>query len=348
LPPLLSSLLPSLQHLHLHLFPYTSTPAVLHSLLDAVPPDQLLSLSLPFSARYLSHSDLVDLLSRIGGKLQKLDLRGSSLAGSDWVDIFDRMGSAGNGLQELDLGFTSISFLPSLASLSDLRKLSLASCLNLPPHILGACLRNLPGTIEHLDLSRLDQIPFQSLWDLRVVSHPEGADADPLPTRLAEIKVVGIDHLTRRDVRNLNRHWEDQRRPSVARAITSASNSYPHPEPRTPEPRYHHLPAVSPSSPPTPDIVTPSDHPFLRALSAPSKVSEMHSFFPSPPSPPRRINQTPTAPSLDTEGISIHVVHSAILESEDEEGYRRFIGEVVGGTLGLEDEVYSGRVLKER
>lgn len=34
--------------------------------------------------------------------------------------------------------------------------------------------------------------------------------------------------------------------------------------------------------------------------------------------------------------IAIEIVHSALLESEDEEGYRRFIGEVVGGTLGLE------------
>jgi hypothetical protein len=40
-------------------------------------------------------------------------------------------------------------------------------------------------------------------------------------------------------------------------------------------------------------------------------------------------------------GIDIHVIHSAILESEDEAGYRQFIGEVAGaqprgeGHLGL-------------
>jgi hypothetical protein len=31
----------------------------------------------------------------------------------------------------------------------------------------------------------------------------------------------------------------------------------------------------------------------------------------------------------------INIVHSAILESEDEAGYRQFIGEVAGGTVGL-------------
>jgi len=35
------------------------------------------------------------------------------------------------------------------------------------------------------------------------------------------------------------------------------------------------------------------------------------------------------------ERIGINIVHSAILESEDEEGYRQFIGEVAGGTVGL-------------
>jgi len=34
--------------------------------------------------------------------------------------------------------------------------------------------------------------------------------------------------------------------------------------------------------------------------------------------------------------VTIEIAHSAVLESEDEEGYRRFIGEVVGGTMILE------------
>jgi hypothetical protein len=61
--------------------------------------------------------------------------------------------------------------------------------------------------------------------------------------------------------------------------------------------------------------------------------------------PQPTIHYSPNIPSPDDmEGIhkngspedtSINIVHSAILESEDEAGYRQFIGEVAGGTVGL-------------
>jgi hypothetical protein len=42
-------------------------------------------------------------------------------------------------------------------------------------------------------------------------------------------------------------------------------------------------------------------------------------------------------PGRDRENheYGIKIIHSAILESEDEAGYRQFIGEVAGGTIGL-------------
>ena len=52
--------------------------------------------------------------------------------------------------------------------------------------------------------------------------------------------------------------------------------------------------------------------------------------IPIPMSGPGRKTEQPK--EMD-DGIKI--VHSAILESEDEAGYRQFIGEVAGGTVGL-------------
>jgi hypothetical protein len=331
IPPILKfNLLKSVKHLHFHLFPYpphngirTSQPIL--DILEAIPPDQLMTLSLPFSAPYLHRNELAEHLKRIGGKLERLDLRGSALGGSSWVNWMGSIGSRGSGLKELDLGFTSITDLPldstsrldefhtprpsaAPALIDPFRKLqilSLSSCTSLPASVLTRFLASLPPRLQKLDISRLDQIPFTALHSLRV--NDEGK-----PTALREIKVIGIDHLTRVDIRRLKRYWEDQRLDCLPDECQTGIIS-PRPisiskwkEPITPK-------VVPLPTPPT----TPEDD---------TPIREYHRY--------RRL----CTPPLEDAGalVGINIIHSAILESEDEAGYRQFIGEVVGSSrLGL-------------
>ncbi|KAK1926586.1 hypothetical protein DB88DRAFT_482371 [Papiliotrema laurentii] len=333
-------LLKSVRHLSLHLFPYPTqragslSTAALSTLLEAVPPHQLRSLSLPFSAPYVPGADLGVALRRIGSELQYLDLKGSGLIGSRWTSWLAEIGKNGPGLSHLDLGFTSISSLPtptgdSLDPFRNLQTLRIASCSYLPKAVLAEFLAELPPTIEMLDLSRLDQVSFQALWDMRVVH-------DDKPTGLKEIKVVGIDHLTRKDVRRLKAHWEEQRRACFLPV------SHPAPILILPSkwsfqtPPMGPAPLSPPRSPPRRDLLT-------RVLS-PSPPVPSHSFIPvgnnsqhRPPTPPRSVSPDSTLRSLQQarDGVCLNVVHSAILESEDEEGYRQFIGEVANATVPI-------------
>lgn len=218
---------PSVHHLNLHLSPYPSTTThephpstVLRALLDCIPVDQLRSLVFPFSAPYLNETDLGTALKRLGGKLEKLDLRGSGVEGFKYLDWMQDVGIKGKGLRELDLAFTAISALPQ-APLRDgpsysvaphpwtsLKHLSLGSCSSLSTDVLVTFLANLPSAIETLDLSRLDQISYQALRDLSVTVVTE---EKTVPSALREIKIIGIDHLTRSSIRAFKRHWDNQR-----------------------------------------------------------------------------------------------------------------------------------------
>jgi len=348
LPPILRNhLLRSVRHLYLHLFPYPThrshhTPGALLDLLEAISPGQLRSLSLPFSAPYVSGRDLGVALRRIGSHLEHLDLKGSGLVGSKWTGWIADLGKEGPGLSVLDLGFTSISSLAIQGGLTvkpfrSMRRLSLASCTYLSESTLSSFLATLPSSIEQLDLSRLDNVSFNALWQLKVVDD-EGEerhaqmDRPPVPTKLKEIKVVGIDHLTRRDVRRLKAHWEEQRRACILDDLRSYISVFPIPvrwdhkhqdtsfkplsppaSPHTPEPVLRNL-SPSPPSPP------PPHPPFFEGLGR----------LPTPPrstSPPDRLQE-----HTDPDGLGVNIIHSAILESEDEEGYRQFIGEVAGAT----------------
>ena len=307
-------LLKSVRHLYLHLFPYQahrtghSTTALLN-LLQAIPPRQLKSLSLPFSAPYVSGEDLGVALSRIGSELEYLDLKGSSMVGNKYSEWLGEIGKSGPGLSHLDLGFTSISSLtPNTHFFRNLRTLRLASCALLSETTLTAFLINLPPTIDTLDLSRLDHVTFAALWNLKV-------NAGNAPTALKEIKVVGIDHLTRRDVRRLKAHWEEQRKPGPIKI--SPITIFPI--------KWSPAPGCKPLSPPgsphTPTLPTAvfSCHPF-------------HVEQTRPPTPPQSASPPP-AEEDDAANVSVNIIHSAILESEDEEGYRQFIGEVANGTM---------------
>ena len=277
----------------------------------------------------------------------------------------------------MDLGFTSITQLPS-EGLGQLERLSLASCSNLPSAVLGTFLANLPPTLRRIDLSRLEQVSYAHLSAMRVCQ-------DGAFTALREVKVVGIDHLTRLDIRRLKGHWESQRRACITEVgvlvepipvrrvwgephtpLLGLSTSTP----RTPSPLLRGTPDSDRSSP-SPSPVTPAEaitHPII-ADGATLSVSPsqwtgkdklpLHPFLPSRltygllPSPPPQTPEPavvprppPKAAPVD-DPLSINIVHSAILESEDEAGYRQFIGEVVGGTvnagLGL-DIVHPGYV----
>jgi hypothetical protein len=378
LPSGLVRILPNVKHLHLHLLPYPSTASsatrTILALLDHISPDQLVSLSLPFSAPYLSATELGKLISRIGGKLEKLDLRGSGLAGKGWLDWIGRVGENGRGLRELDLGFTNITELPALSSspsnpsspaigqptprppispFRNLTTLSLASCTSLSPSAIYTFLSTLPPSLESLDISRLEQTSYEALRNMNVAQ-----------TGLKEIKVIGIDHLTRLDIRKLRYHWESQRRPATGFEDDQVEIARVWGEPRTPN--------LTISSPPR----TPDSLPLLssslgsssssgpsslisnssrlhestspRLLTPENPINDLpkmtferkHPFLADLKGPPSIPNYSPITPqdekeSLEEISININIIHSAILESEDEAGYRQFIGEVAGGTVGL-------------
>lgn len=433
-------ILPSLHHLHLHLFPYPPTTTrephpttVLLALLDRIPADQLRSLVIPFSAPYLPAHELGTVLQRLGGRLEKLDLRGSGIVGARYLEWMGGVGVKGRGLRELDLGFTSISALPLAAAQSDLqgaasagapvltppvavphtwdllRHLSLGSCSSLSSDVLAAFLAKLPPKLETLDLSRLEQVSFPALRSMRVVVDIDSS-VDPIPNALREIKLVGIDHLTRSNIRTLKRHWETQREPAYPtlfaprpveqrvwgepRAQQRVSNT-PHTPPRSyatgdadeygPTPSTPALSsrcssaASSASVLSDVDIARASTLPNASVLAAHSALWDSlagdrsdgifatsdvyasklpsHAYLPSrsalradeapetvrqhaiaafptlhPPSPGTGLGRgAELAPRMSRRDVRINIVHSAILESEDEEGYRLFIGQVAGG-----------------
>jgi hypothetical protein len=392
LPRVLSQyVLPNLRTLHLHLFPYPSPASnnrhpssTLLALLRALRPDQLVSISLPYSAPYLANAELGEALRRIGGRLQRIDLRGSSVVGSRWLEWFDQIGNNGPGLSHLDLSFTSISSLPLEAKpdllappmpasvFRNLTFLSLASCAGLRSSVIESFLAALPESLEYLDISRLEQATFSALHGMRVVcpspEYESSADMSPAllrsyPTKLREIKVVGIDHLTKSNIRELKAHWESQRRacfPSLAPPPPPIPRVWG--EPRTPEPTQHALahPYMTPTSNPGEDRDSTLTSPpssigssSSYSIATPSSARVMPWMSPASPDPYRsKLPNHPYLPSrsdpnakpgsresrLDTDeydGISINIPNSAILESEDEEGYRRFIGEVAGATVGF-------------
>lgn len=437
-------LLPPVQHLHLHLFPYPSASSSNHpsiainALIEGIPPDQLLSLSLPFSAPYLSSTDLMEILEKVGGRLEKLDLRGSGIAGKSWIRSVESVGKVGRGLKELDLGFTNITELPSLdpkdkeggdlrlplptpppedrsstpaqpiplprlrSSFESLTTLSLASCTSISPSSMLTFLRNLPSSLVTLDISRLEQTSFEALWGMKVTYRtPTG---ELRPTALKEVKVVGIDHLTRLDIRRLKRHWESQRRAcdcfppieDIKHPIPTRQKVWGEPSPSTLSPfttdsiwtppqtpfglRRDSLSPPSSLGPSSlgsysssgsgsssssssfssalhqmrsrasPILLTPetTDMELDRSSPLPSSYHDKHPFLiPSHtptytkfhrmdlPTPPRQVSESTRARIEMHSMISLHITHSAILESEDEAGYRQFIGEVAGGTVGL-------------
>ncbi|WWC59017.1 uncharacterized protein I303_101563 [Kwoniella dejecticola CBS 10117] len=365
-------------------------PSILEPLLKHIKLDQLTSLKIPFSSSYLPLEDLFNILDGLGANLRKLDLRGSNLNGHEWMKKFERFSK----LENLDLAFTNIHSLPPPSTFKNLKVLSLSSCCSISPVLLSAFLGELPPTIEKLDLSRLEQIPFRALWDMRVIC-PRlelGQQGDTrqgeglVLTRLREIKLVGIDHLTRRDIRGLRKHWEDQRKECIHKeqtefefelsndlpglnpcewdmkeprtpemvsrsssptsSSTSTSSSGDEEELRTPSTSYSQTPRTppprvrnSPDQPQNRKITLPSQHTFLQSLS----TSTDHLFDPHSATRVRYLTDL-SVKSMERnracldeqpDAVRIDIIHSAILESEDEDGYRQFIGEVVGGTLDV-------------
>ena len=402
LPITLTRVLPHIRDLHLSLSPYPSSSgytASIMNLLDSIPPDQLLSLSLPFSASYLSSGELGRVVQRIGGKLEKLDLRGSAISGKGWLEWINSVGRNGRGLRDLDLGFTNITELPALPlnepvvdteavldnsleaapvhPFRNLKTLSLASCTSLSPSTMYTFLSTLPPSLVTLDISRLEQTSFEALKNMCVIQG-QGDES----TALREVKVVGIDHLTRLDIRKLKYHWEEQRQacstsgPGETLRELSEHGSRVWGEPRTPELQMDRM-SISPSTPDSlprlsssygsdsgpsslgsnssfgdmidsPRLLTPDN-----SFTSPNQIYKKHPFLTDMHKAngkdqdqgreqciPYSIDIPMSGPGRNAEqpketDDGIKIVHSAILESEDEAGYRQFIGEVAGGTVGL-------------
>ncbi|WVW78936.1 hypothetical protein I302_100899 [Kwoniella bestiolae CBS 10118] len=336
----------------------TKEESVVGGILRYVKLDQLRTLNIPFSSSYIPLEELERILESLGSEcVRKLDLRGSSLSGRKWMDSIGKLGR----LEELDQGFTNIHSLPSPSSclFGQLRYLSLSSCSMLLADVLAEFIRELPTNLERLDLTRLDQLPFEALWNLRAVY--ENSEGRVVPTSLKEVRLVGIDHLTRRDVRGLKRFWEGQRRAcfllgrgegdwrkgemktpemgSTSRSTSFGSWSSSEEEIRTPSTSYSTSPPQSLRSSREGSgrkVSLPSRHDFLQSLSYDSDYPSG-----SPPSScsyrKNRYDLTERKDGEDDDLVHINIIHSAILESEDEDGYRRFIGEVVGGTLDVGD-----------
>ncbi|WWC67511.1 uncharacterized protein I206_101419 [Kwoniella pini CBS 10737] len=340
----------------------TKLSSILEPILRYVNLNKLIKFNIPFSSSYLPLEELEFIIDGLGEGLNKLDLRASNLNGNEWIRKFQKFVN----LESLDLAFTNIHSLPNPKNFKRLKYLSLSSCSLLSPESLSVFLSDLPPTIENLDLSRLEQIPFSALWNLKVVQFNRLNDDDLIPTKLKEIKLVGIDHLTRRDIRSLRRHWETQRRncfnpignsglhnhrinwetkelrtpEMISRTLSSSSNSSSsslEEELQTPSTSYSPAPRLGAREGlELGKSRLPSQHTFLQSLST---SSDYHTRSDYPAmymgynglGLPQRKGSNIWDDREET--TSIHIIHSAILESEDEDGYRQFIGEVTGATL---------------
>lgn len=279
--------------------PHPSTS--LRALLALIKSGQLRSLRLPHAA--VPWDELSPELSRIGGKLHTLDLRGGGLGHS-------AARALPGCLRDLDLSYNYITRLPRISSLQHLEVLTLRGCFMIPMPEVARLLSNLPETVHTLDLSEMQQVEVPALMALRVAS-------DAGPSALKCVKLAGIDHLTRADVRALQRHWAERRAASrgeqAPRAIQLLTPPPSPPSsflPGSPEQTTFHAPTAMPATPPT------------RWLPHATPRKQL------PPTPPASAKRP-------HDGDHIDIVHTALLESDDEAGYRQFIGEVIGGTLGL-------------
>ncbi|WVQ83894.1 hypothetical protein IAT38_006038 [Cryptococcus sp. DSM 104549] len=305
------------------------------ALLAHIPPNQLETFGLPSSARSIPGEDIVAVVRAAGSRLQNLYLGMSSLRGEGALCL--------RGLQQLrilDLSGTAIEELPlptdpHPAPWPQLRELSLASCTALGRDSLEDFLASLPGMVEKLDLSRVGELTKEALMEMRVVWWGVDGEGEKRPTALRAVNVSGVEHLTRRDIREIKAHWEAQRR-----ACFSVS----------PEPVSWGWQArdggVTPATPPTPVSVlspfgTPSPEQLSPLSSSPASFSSGSHWhrpgtLPTPApslSPPGSISLPLPSPDTFHPDISIHITHTARLESDDEDGYRQFIGEVAGGTV---------------
>lgn len=298
LPPVfVDRILPLVRHLTLHFVPSPVSYGRLRpggpglvNLLKAIPEDSLVSLSIPFSSHYVAWHEIGSELVRIAGRLESLDLRSSGLVMGKWLTAIAKVAPR---LKHLDLGGNRLFFIPPLGP--SVETLSFKGCTCIPAPLLTWFLSQLPLSLRKLDLSELSQLTLPALEGMRV--------ADTKRSALEEIRLIGVDHLTRGNVRALQAHWARQRAACDVPAPGWAMPSGPGPMTPPPSPPMGSAPRWIPG----------------RETTAKPEVWMPHT-------PPRDGEMLPREDRIT-------IVHSALLESDDEEGYRRFIGEVVGGTL---------------
>ncbi|WWC87345.1 uncharacterized protein L201_002234 [Kwoniella dendrophila CBS 6074] len=345
--------------------------SILAPILEFIKLDQVVELNIPFSSSYLSFQELQGILYKLNsGIIQRLNLKGSSLSGEQWIKT---LRNRFDNLIELDLSYTEITSLHCLKTTTKLKKLSISSCNSISTDLLSDFLKyHLPISVEELDLSRLDQIPLNDLMNLRVVYQVinDQGEMEFRPAKMKQVKLIGIDHLTKKDIRKLKRNWEKQRNDCTMGTITKLKADlidWTNREAKTPNSESYHRSLLSTPSfstifsrisdnlytPYTPNsttspiitplindrkIILPTQHTFLQSLSSSSSNNlDLSSVDNSPNHATQNREQ-----NCEEDAVSIEIIHSAILESDDEDGYRKFIGAVVGGSLELDTRVKDG------
>lgn len=324
--------MPYLRHLRISstLPPYrthgrldTHPTARLLELLRALPPSTVRTLDVPNIRHhtrwgYYEHWAQWRLvgseLRRIGGKVEVLNLANAGIDGRDWVEGWgEAMGTEGRGLRDVDLSHNLIHGLPTSPSWTGIERLSLRYAYALPrdcTHYLERLER-----LKFVDLTGVHQLDVASLYRLPVVLDEDGGkereEEEPSGGKgrrlapLAEVRIVDIDNLAIADVQALQHHWGAQRA-SICQSPW-AHNTTPSP---SEDDEADDMSTNHPWLPTTPELDT---HPNPHA----NAYACMFGKRAPPPRPPG----------------ALAIVHSAVLESDNEEGYRQYIADMVEGTL---------------
>lgn len=345
-----SHVLPHVRHLrlvsdqprssHIFLRPYHPPDrAALESLLAAIPDDQLLSFSLPNTAYAAPWPTLAIHLIRLGGHLEVLDASNSGLKGQSWIQCAKYIGRKGRGLRQVDLSHNPITALPQSRGWRSLERLALRHCTSIPAEVLRDYLAQVPPTLAELDLGGVQQLPVEALYGIRVV-HGDGEEGEVRATALRTVRVVGIDSLTRSDIRAVQRHWAAQREMCATSELGGWSDTSSSSDTSSAfgEASFSNSLPASPEASPRPDKPSAADlqpryasSPTTLSTGTGWRLADLAALDPHEQYPDTHVALRTATPPQN----AIAIVHSALLETDDEAGYRQFIGEVVNGTIAM-------------
>lgn len=252
---------------------------------------------------------------------------------------------------EVHSGFApQVWTFPANQLFAKVTRLSLSYCLNLSNRTLSRFLRDLPSSVRHLELAGLEQLSMTTLMNLRVTrSILSGGENDEdcstgLVSDLRSVDLTGIDWITRRDVALIQAHWSETRLETIPRLNRSGAMEM--------DTNHQLVNEVS-------SMVLPTPIPLVSATLQNGLYTP-----PVSPEPPRSILKTQmarsvdlnsawnkkarTVLSVDTHGPDwkerdewqIEILSSAVLDSDDEEGYRRYIRQIAQSSGGMYEESF--------